>query len=568
MRFKLLPLMLVPLALQGQPSWHFSVESVFRGNTKLVRLWLPETARQIKGVMIFQDNWAEPGMVLDTDLRSAAAGAGLGIVYCEAGTFSGNFAATPDGDNLLALLADFAELTGIEELAYVPWLPVGHSALGPMAELIAFWKPERTIGVIHYKSGNLQNYVPDGKSITDIEQVPFLVINGQYEEYGPDGVHAAGDTWEEQWQAVQTDLALWRSLAPAARLWHIVEAGSGHFSWTGRLSPLVSEFIGTSAALRIPEAAPAAEPIALNIISEDNPWLTADSVQDVLPAPSVDPDGGPVRKITYTGEGSRLDLSQVPASLAYDKTTQTITLEASSKDELPVHFLLEKGPCDQIGENTFRLNAAKYRYNGRDLSGSRFAFLAWQDETPTTRYGERTAEVRVNKNSGTAQTLTFPVLPDAEWDSGPILLNASASSGLPVDYEVISGPATIVGSTLYLHRPPEAVKASSMPVIINAGQFGNASYAAADSVSRTFMVAVPAPEMDRIEMWIHPENQIHLDWASSSCFDQDLFFTLEYSSNLTPQGWSPVAGPTQGMNQYTGSFSNPAFFRVLTSRTP
>lgn len=53
----------------------------------------------------------------------------------------------------------------------------------------------------------------------------------------------------------------------------------------------------------------------------------------------------------------------------------------------------------------------------------------------------------------TLQTFTFSPPQDQIFSSVPITLNATASSGLPVTYEVVSGPATISGNTLTLTGP-------------------------------------------------------------------------------------------------------------------
>jgi sugar lactone lactonase YvrE len=78
------------------------------------------------------------------------------------------------------------------------------------------------------------------------------------------------------------------------------------------------------------------------------------------------------------------------------------------------------------------------------------------------------------------QTITFPVIPTQTFGSGPIPLNATASSGLPVSYAVTSGAATVNGNMLTI------TGASS--VTVQASQSGNNNYAPATSVAQTFTV--------------------------------------------------------------------------------
>ena len=86
------------------------------------------------------------------------------------------------------------------------------------------------------------------------------------------------------------------------------------------------------------------------------------------------------------------------------------------------------------------------------------------------------------------QTITFAALANVTTANGPIPLAASASSGLPVTFTLVSGPATLSGSTL-------ALTGTAGTVVVRATQAGNANFAAANAVDRTFTVinATPPP---------------------------------------------------------------------------
>ena len=76
-----------------------------------------------------------------------------------------------------------------------------------------------------------------------------------------------------------------------------------------------------------------------------------------------------------------------------------------------------------------------------------------------------------------AQSITFaPAATNVVAGSG-VVLNATASSGLAVTYELISGAATLTGNV---------VTGSGGTVVVRAAQFGNATFAAATSVEATF----------------------------------------------------------------------------------
>ena len=43
------------------------------------------------------------------------------------------------------------------------------------------------------------------------------------------------------------------------------------------------------------------------------------------------------------------------------------------------------------------------------------------------------------------QAITFPMIPNKLVSDPPFTLSASATSGLPITYEIVSGPATVSG---------------------------------------------------------------------------------------------------------------------------
>jgi Ig-like domain-containing protein len=85
------------------------------------------------------------------------------------------------------------------------------------------------------------------------------------------------------------------------------------------------------------------------------------------------------------------------------------------------------------------------------------------------------AQVTVGKRR---QSISFPSIGSVT-SGQSIPLTASASSGLPVEYRVIAGVATLSGSSL---TPLQG------NVVVEADQGGNASYEAAAPVTQTFLV--------------------------------------------------------------------------------
>jgi len=86
-----------------------------------------------------------------------------------------------------------------------------------------------------------------------------------------------------------------------------------------------------------------------------------------------------------------------------------------------------------------------------------------------------------------AQTISFSAIAEQSSSAAPFLLNATATSGLPVSYSLVSGPATLAGTN------NNTVTVTGVgQVSIRATQAGNSTYAAAN-VTQIFTVAAPIP---------------------------------------------------------------------------
>jgi len=79
-----------------------------------------------------------------------------------------------------------------------------------------------------------------------------------------------------------------------------------------------------------------------------------------------------------------------------------------------------------------------------------------------------------------AQTITFAELVNKTYGDVAFDLNASSTSELEVSFELVSGPATLVGKTLTITGTGD--------VVVKATQAGNADYLIADAITRTFTV--------------------------------------------------------------------------------
>ena len=128
----------------------------------------------------------------------------------------------------------------------------------------------------------------------------------------------------------------------------------------------------------------------------------------------------------------------------------------------------------------------------------------------------------------TAQAITFPQPPNRILDDGCFVLDASASSDLPVTFQLLSGPATLSGDTLC----PTGLGT----VTVRALQAGNANYSAAANKIRSFDVLGDNLNAWRARRFTAAELGNPLVSGPLADFDGDGVKTLlEFALNLDPK---------------------------------
>ncbi len=153
---------------------------------------------------------------------------------------------------------------------------------------------------------------------------------------------------------------------------------------------------------------------------------------------------------------------QVLAGVAYASQ-----VTATDADLDPLEFIKVSDPAK--GLLVFN-NDGSFTYTaGAEQSGQdSFTFKANDGKTDSA---SATVTLQIQNGGKLAQTLTFTPPAQVDSTSEPLLLTATTTSGLPVSFELRSGPATLEGATLTL-----AGTAGTLHV--RASQPGNASYAA------------------------------------------------------------------------------------------
>ncbi|RED47979.1 M14 family zinc carboxypeptidase [Seonamhaeicola aphaedonensis] len=178
--------------------------------------------------------------------------------------------------------------------------------------------------------------------------------------------------------------------------------------------------------------------------------------------------GAPNENNTYSGKSSTNNNFQPDGEQLYDGDTQ----DKWVMEEIVI----------SASENSSFFNQAnvflRFSFNTDSTNN--------QDSYTTTFDGFVFDDFRIITNStNIPQTITFDSISDKFTTDAPFQVNATASSGLPVSFSIVSGPASVSGNTITLNG-------TTGFVTVRASQSGNTTYNPATDVEQSFEV-LPAP---------------------------------------------------------------------------
>ncbi|HVU24626.1 MAG TPA: MBG domain-containing protein [Opitutus sp.] len=185
-----------------------------------------------------------------------------------------------------------------------------------------------------------------------------------------------------------------------------------------------------------------------------------------------------VAETNYSGSSSAtLTINKAPQQITLTSTGtatpgHTVTLTATADSGLPVTLEVTQGNATLNG-TTLTINAAG------DI-------VVKATQVGDDNHLAATATLTINGQK-LAQTITFSAIPDKSTTDAPFVLVATASSGLPVSFTVVSGPAMLDDTTKTL-----TLGGVAGVVRVRASQAGNAQYLPAPEVSQSFLVTAAA----------------------------------------------------------------------------
>ncbi|WP_223834279.1 putative Ig domain-containing protein [Spirosoma profusum] len=164
-----------------------------------------------------------------------------------------------------------------------------------------------------------------------------------------------------------------------------------------------------------------------------------------------------------------INFAEIPNKYVGD----TLVLTATATSALPVSFSMTTQPVSNVAV----------------LTGNKITFPGAVGQVTVTAYqagNEYFKPVQLQRTftvSNRDQSITFKAIPTKTVGDAPFSLTATSTSGLPVSFIVLSGPATLNGNTLTL--------TGAGTVVVEARQPGNGVYNPASSLQRSFVVVLP-----------------------------------------------------------------------------
>lgn len=214
--------------------------------------------------------------------------------------------------------------------------------------------------------------------------------------------------------------------------------------------------------------------------------LTQEPIMEATASASSNAGNYSIRPVVF-GQDEHYHFQYVNGSLTIDKAQQSIsfaaipdadlamttsvTLNATASSGLPVMYLVTSGNASLTG-------------NTLNLEGSGLVTVQARQEGNVNYLGAgaETQTFTVLDSRKLSQTISFPAIADATYGDTPITLGATASSGLPISYSIMSGNAgTLTNNILTI--------TGAGTLVIEAQQNGNEAYDAAHALTRSVLIS-------------------------------------------------------------------------------
>ena len=456
-------------------------------------LWIPEKCRRLRGLLVMGSNVPEHMLVGHPAIREVCAKNNLGIVWSTPSFWY--YKAKNEDKNVVAflqqLLDGLARTSGYEEVATIPWLPMGESGHLLMVDALVEAAPERCLAGIWIKNAHLP---PKNRT------VPALVVYGTAQEWGQDKVDI-----RQRWNTLTSydNVLKQRKANPDWPLSFVIDGGSGHFDVSERLVRYFAHYIDQAVKPKRPKDVVASLPLpnrAEKAIWYFDEWSAKEAqaiaaidwnAHSQLPA-FVSANGviapfdfNGISSITPQMEPDGITFRLRPVML--DKLPQNFVGAGEPLARAPAAPTLEWlcGPLAPAGDGLFRVAL------DRTWPHHPIYLAARQQGTNGIRAAVQPIAIKLARNNeGKTQKIDFQPIADVKSGTASVPLQARSDAGLPVDFFVVAGPAIVQdGKLVFTQIPPRAKR--PLEVTVAAWQWGRASepkMKAAEVVRQSFHI--------------------------------------------------------------------------------
>ena len=497
-----------------------------------VYLWIPEQCKKVCGLLVLGANVPEHILVGDASIRKVCADNDLAIAWSVSSFMYFSKKLPRDKHQLeypviagflQQLLNGLATTSGYEEIATVPWLPIGESGHLEMVDALLESNPNRCMAGIFVKN----NHLPPVN-----REVPTLVAYGTAQEWSQDKSDIRSK-WNDITKAYEATIKN-RKDFPNWAFTYVVDGSSGHFDCSDRLTKYMARYIDFVAKARLTSDGSS----KLKALNLDKGFLADLAVpgHENYKATAFNQTAIEKRALPWYFDKASAEEAQAIAAINWKAETQmvgvlnakndsllpfnfngiqkikslqmdedgiTFSIKTKTLNEIPANFaaagnslaqsttspVVEWG-CGQfepLGNSKFRIALDRTWPNGADY------FIIRQKGNDTTR--EIVVPVAfdiksVKNNEGKVQKISFDPIADVKVGTKFINLSAQSDAGLPVSYYVIAGPAIIKdGKLIFTQIPPR----SHFPITVTvaAWQWGTKSepkIKMAEIVKQTFNI--------------------------------------------------------------------------------
>lgn len=502
----------------AQSVWQWSVPVKNVDGTSIPHteafLWIPENCKKVNAFILVQHNMTEEGMLENRTFREKLSKLGIAEIWLT-NQISINYDDPILANKILQqILLDLGDKSGYNELATVPIIPMGHSAMATFPWNFALANPERTLAIISLKGdAPTTNLTGSGRPNIDwgdrnIVGIPGVMIMGEYE------------FWEDRRTPGFNYLKKNPDTTP---LTFYADAGRGHFDATASLIAFLSDYIEQAYKRRVDPSSLILKPIDVKNGLLMDVWRK-DSLPQ-YPAAIYEQYKGnrfkalwvfnkqmvrkiennyrrsrfkKVRELGFQLQGKPVEKQQTHANYHLDFIPESDGLTfhvkaidvSGDREEVTLDRIC--GPFMKLNDTTFRIQFDKIGMNNPKRSNDLW-FLAHVDTDNIYKYAVQQANMRIpmKNEEGNVQEIDFTTITDVTLGAKTVSLHATSSMQLPVAFYVKSGPAYIENGKLHFTKAPPRAK-FPIAVEVVAWQYGIATESlkvkTAEPVFRTFYI--------------------------------------------------------------------------------